>query len=214
MDALLGLAKNFAESQQGESQQNQQGASQQADVTGGSHLNRPAGSQHDERGGSPGVDPHEAVRGAREHSEGDNSLFSSAMGFLKNNSSAKHEGIDEDAVTGAHDKAYNQNSSHELDASSLGSAAALQAFKSFTSGQSSHSGGGGDQKSQLISLAMSEASKLFNKGGSASGDKQDAINSAAMTVMKLLVKSKLSSSVGGENSGGLSSLMGLASKFA
>jgi hypothetical protein len=35
---------------------------------------------------------------------------------------------------------------------------------------------------------MAEASKLFDTQGSASGQKQDAVNGAAMTVMKLLVQ--------------------------
>jgi hypothetical protein len=58
---------------------------------------------------------------------------------------------------------------------------------------------------------MAEASKLFDKsGGAASGNKQDVVNGAAMTVMKLLVQSKFS---GGGNSGGMGSLMGLVSRF-
>ena len=62
---------------------------------------------------------------------------------------------------------------------------------------------------------MSEAAKLFDKkGASASGDKQDAVNGAAMTVVKLLVQSKLSgggssTTVGGSNSGGLGQLLSL-----
>ena len=61
---------------------------------------------------------------------------------------------------------------------------------------------------------MSEASKLFDKsGGAASGNKQDAVNGAAMTVMKLLVQSKVSSAMGGSNSGGIGSLMGMVSRF-
>lgn len=60
---------------------------------------------------------------------------------------------------------------------------------------------------------MAEASKLFDKsGGTSSGNKQDAVNGAAMTVMKLLVQSKFSGgAIGGGNSGGLGSLMGLVS---
>ena len=63
---------------------------------------------------------------------------------------------------------------------------------------------------------MAEASKLFDKsGGAASGNKQDAVNGAAMTVMKLLVQSKFSGgTVGGGNSGGLSQLAGLVSIYA
>ena len=62
-------------------------------------------------------------------------------------------------------------------------------------------------------MAMAEASKLFDSaGGAASGNKQDAVNGAAMTAMKLLVQSKFGGGVmGGGNSGGLGSLMGLVS---
>jgi hypothetical protein len=37
-------------------------------------------------------------------------------------------------------------------------------------------------------MAMSEASKLFESQESKTGQKQDAVNSAAMTIMKLLVQ--------------------------
>lgn len=86
-------------------------------------------------------------------------------------------------------------------------------MQKFTSGGSS--GGGGSSQSQLISMAMAEASKLFDKsGGGASGTKQDAINGAAMTVMKLLVQSKFSGgTVGGGDSGGLGGLMSMVSFY-
>jgi len=87
----------------------------------------------------------------------------------------------------------------------------LQALKQFTSGNKGSSVSGGSQ-TQLISMAMAEATKLFDKsGGATSGNKQDAVNGAAMTVMKLLVQSKFSGAVGGGNSGGLGSLMSLVS---
>jgi len=85
-----------------------------------------------------------------------------------------------------------------------------QAFKKFTGGSGGGGGGGGGSQTQLISMAMGEASKLFDQhGGSSSGGKQDAVNGAAMTVTKLLVQSKLSGMTGGGNSGGLSGLAGL-----
>lgn len=62
---------------------------------------------------------------------------------------------------------------------------------------------------------MAEATKLFDKsGGAASGNKQDAVNGAAMTIMKLLVQSKFSggaATTGGSNSGGLGGLLSLVS---
>ena len=80
-------------------------------------------------------------------------------------------------------------------------------MKQFTGSKKSEGG----STSQLISLAMAEATKLFDKSGASSGNKQDAVNGAAMTVMKLLVQSKFSGATGGGDSGGLSSLMGLVS---
>ena len=62
-------------------------------------------------------------------------------------------------------------------------------------------------------MAMAEASKLFDKsGGAASGTKQDAINGAAMMVMKMVVQSKFSGgTTGGSDSGGLGGLMSMVS---
>lgn len=145
--------------------------------------------------------------------------------------SAKHEPVDEEHVTSAHKKVYEEDAS-DVDPKSLGSAAALQvtdlcthiitqslstdyynniqAFKKFMSGGEATEKK--DTKTQLISMAMEEASKLFDqKKGSSESGKQDAVNSAAMTVMKLLVQSKFSSVTGGSNSGGLSGLMSLVS---
>jgi len=60
-------------------------------------------------------------------------------------------------------------------------------MKMFTSSGGSSGGSGGT--SQLVSLAMGEASKLFDSSGkSSSHEKQDTINSAAMTMMKLMVQ--------------------------
>lgn len=65
----------------------------------------------------------------------------------------------------------------------MGGAAAMKILQQFTSG------GGGGSQTQLISMAMAEASNLFeSSGGAASGNKQDAVNGAAMTVVKLLVQ--------------------------
>jgi hypothetical protein len=91
----------------------------------------------------------------------------------------------------------------------------MQALKQFTSGGASkpqQQSSGGGMQTQLISMAMAEASNMFDKsGGTASGNKQDAVNSAAMMVMKLLIKSQFSGTTGGGNSGGLGQLMGMVS---
>ena len=67
-------------------------------------------------------------------------------------------------------------------------------------------------QTQLISMAMAEATKVFDKTGG-KGDKQEAVNGAAVTVMKLLVQSKLGGAptIGGSNSGGLGGLLSLVS---
>ncbi|RDX51049.1 hypothetical protein OH76DRAFT_1401815 [Lentinus brumalis] len=181
--------------------------------TGGQEYNSPHNSEGGRSGGGrPDFNEDEVVNTASREGSGDHSLFSSALGFLKQNKDEHERPIDEEGVQQAHRKAYEEDSPGSLPAGSLGSAAALQVLKQFTSGGSS---GGGGSQTQLISLAMAEASKLFDKsGGAASGNKQDAVNGAAMTVMKLLVQSKFSGgTVGGGNSGGLGQLMGMASKF-
>jgi len=82
-------------------------------------------------------------------------------------------------------------------------------MKKFTGGDK-HDSKKPKTKTDLVSLAMAEASKLFDKsGGSAHGNKQDAVNSAGMTIMKLMVQSKFSGTTGGKESGGLSGLMSL-----
>lgn len=113
----------------------------------------------------------------------------------------------------AHKEAYEEGKASSMSANALGSAAALQVLKQFTGSGSSSTGGGGNSQTKLISLAMAEATKLFDKsGGAASGDKQDAVNGAGLTIMKLLVQSKFgggAQTTGGSNSGGLSGLLSL-----
>ncbi|KAH9927427.1 uncharacterized protein BXZ73DRAFT_90710 [Epithele typhae] len=201
MDAFINLAKQGLESA---------GHSQcKSRPTGGHEYNGP---NHAGAGGTadrPQFDEGEVVQSAAREGSGDHSLFSSAMGFMNQNKEEHEKPIDEEHVQHAHRQAYEEGSAGSLSAGSMGSAAAMQILKQFTSG-----GSGGGSQTQLISLAMAEASKLFDKsGGAASGNKQDAVNGAAMTVMKMLVQSKFSGTTGGSNSGGLSTIMGLANKF-
>ncbi|KAM6498535.1 hypothetical protein JOM56_006483 [Amanita muscaria] len=217
MDSFINLAKQGLEAYGG-------GSSNDSDVrkTGGQEYNSPhhSGQSGQQRYEAPPIDHDEAIRGAQQHGSGHGDLFSSALSFVSNNKQAHHDPVDEDSVVEAHRAAYDQEGGGSgLNAKSLGSAAAMQAFKKFTSGggssgSSSGGGGGGNTQTQLISMAMAEAAKLFDKsGGGSSGSKQDAVNGAAMMVMKLLVQSKFGGTTGGSNSGGLGSLMGLASKF-
>ena len=78
----------------------------------------------------------------------------------------------------------------------------VKSGKATSSPASGHSG----FQTELITKAMAEAAKLFGQsGGAASGNKQDAVNGAAMTAMKLFVQSN--------KSGGLTGLINKASSF-
>nr|AFB35537.1 hypothetical protein [Volvariella volvacea] len=194
-------------------------AKENVSKTGGQEYNSPYNAPSGQYGG-PSINHDEAINSAKHHGSGDSSLFSTALSFLGDHKSDHEKPLDEASVTKAHQTAYSEGGASKLSASALGSAAALQVLKQFTSGSGSgqsNDGGSKSMSTQLISMAMAEATKLFDKsGGAASGNKQDAVNGAAMTVMKLLVQSKFGgsgSTTGGPNSGGLSSLLGLASQF-
>ncbi|KIP12078.1 hypothetical protein PHLGIDRAFT_82728 [Phlebiopsis gigantea 11061_1 CR5-6] len=221
MDNFIKLGQQFLESRSQDSQE------QQFSRQGGHEYNSPdnqppqgyqgggsgqgyQGGQGSYNSGRPQLDHDEVVNNASSQGSGDRSLFSSALGFINQNQEEHERPVNEQHVQEAHSQAYSQGNASSLSAGSMGSAAAMQVLKQFTSS----SGGGGGSQSQLISMAMAEATKLFDSaGGAASGNKQDAVNGAAMTVMKLLVQSKFSSATGGGNSGGLGGLMGLANKF-
>ncbi|KAG8906744.1 hypothetical protein FRB99_006235 [Tulasnella sp. 403] len=160
------------------------------------------------------IDHGQAVQNASQHAGGqDPSLFATALQHLGTPGSTPS--LDHDTVENAHSEAYRKGNAGSLDANSMGGAAAMQAFKMFVGGghgSSSASGGGG--QTQLLSMAMAEAAKLFDAhGGASSGSKQDAINGAAKTVMKLILQSKMGGGSSGGGSGSMGSLMGMASKF-
>jgi hypothetical protein len=104
----------------------------------------------------------------------------------------------------AHQQIYNEASegrpSSEHSSSDLGSAAAMQAMKMFSGG------GGGGGSSELIGLAMGEATKLFNAQGGG-GDKNAVVSSAAQMAMKFYISKQMGG--GGSGGGGLGSLMGM-----
>ncbi|KAH7886128.1 beta-flanking protein [Phlebopus sp. FC_14] len=134
-------------------------------------------------------------------------MISKALSHLKQN--ANNEPTDEhhlkkqhDEAAGYHEQVYNSQSKEGLDVQQIGSAAAMQIFKQFSSG------GGGMDQSQLITLAIQEASKLLS--GSSAANRQEGMNSAATTALKLFAGSSL---IGGGNSGGLGTMMSVASKL-
>jgi len=217
MQGLFSAGKEFLESQQGggnnDSQEQGQGQGQgQYGVQGGPEYNRPSGGQNQDVDG-PNLQ-HAAQHAAAQSGGDSDGLFGKALGFIQNQN--HNEPINEEQATSSHTEAYQNGNASSLDASSMGAAAAMQALKKFTSGGGDTSGGGGDMQSKLVGMAMSEAAQLFESaGGAASGDKQTVIASAGETMMKMVIQSKMSGmfGTGGGSSGGMGSLMGLASKL-
>jgi len=236
MDSFINLAKQGYEAY----------SESQGDVskTGGEEYNAPSHSnQGDYQGGQggsqryrPNIDHDQAANIASQGSNEDSGIFHKALSYVHENSDEHHKQFspeDESHITRSHQEAYHpdgnprtENTSN-MSASQMGSAAAMQALKSFTSGGGGSGGGGGGGQTQLISMAMSEASKLFDaSNGGGGGDKQAVISGAAMTVMKLMAQQggggggggmlgMAENMIGGGNSGGLGpmKMMSLASKF-
>ncbi|CEP14690.1 hypothetical protein [Parasitella parasitica] len=133
-------------------------------------------------------------------------LFGSVLSKVLNNGDHEQGILESEAQNAA--RAHEQVYTHENNVSSrdMGSAAAMQAFKMFSSNNSN----GGGSSNELVGLAMGEAMKLFNKqGGSASGANQsEMLQSAAMMAMKLFMTQKSGGS-GDSSSGGIGQIMGL-----
>ncbi|KAI1414014.1 hypothetical protein F5Y13DRAFT_159555 [Hypoxylon sp. FL1857] len=170
-------------------------------------------------GGYPRQDDDD-LRGAEEHatrhagSSGSSDLFSGLLGALtQKKQSLAHEDVDEDDAVKQHKRFFERDDDDgEADDRSMGSAAAMQALKMFTGGQSGNTAESNSQ-SAFVGLAMAEASKLFDQKasqGKVSSDssKESAVMKAGETALKMYLKSQ----GGGSQSSG-SSLLGLASKF-
>ncbi|KAJ0351381.1 hypothetical protein COL154_004773 [Colletotrichum chrysophilum] len=171
---------------------------------------------------------HQASRHAG--SSGDADLFSTVLGALtQKKGQLANEDIDEDDAVKKHKKFFGDDDDGEkADDKGLGAAAAMQALKMFSSGET-----GGQKQSQggFMGLAMAEASRvslyflhstletgwltrecvfqLFDQrqsqGKVAEGtSKESAIQQAGEMALKMYFKSQ------GEQKGGF---MGLASKF-
>jgi hypothetical protein len=103
-----------------------------------------------------------------------------------------------------------QYTPHSLLMNPLRNRAALKTFSGGGSGGSS----GGNSQNAFVGMAMGEASKLFDSqssaGNVASGaSKESAVQQAGEMALKMYMQSQ----GGGSGGGGVSSLMGLASKF-
>ncbi|KAM3516253.1 hypothetical protein MY11210_000012 [Beauveria gryllotalpidicola] len=142
---------------------------------------------------------------------GGNDIFSSVLSSLTHKEDDLKQGdVDEKDAAHQHDQVYNKGDNN-TSVNAMGTAAAMQALKKFTSGGQQQNGG----KNDFVSLAMGEASKLFDSkaanGSVASGaEKQSVIQKAAEVAMKLYFKSQLQQSGG---SGGLGGLASMASQF-
>ncbi|KAI1752814.1 ClpP/crotonase [Xylaria castorea] len=174
-------------------------------------------------------------RGAAQHASqhagdsGDTDLFSNLLGALgQKKQRLANEDIDEDGesfplrlspwpflykAVRTHKK-YFQGDDDDRDADdrSMGSAAAMQALKMFSGGESGNTAKTSSQGA-FVGLAMAEASKLFDKKasqGKVSSDssKESAVMQAGEMAIKMYMKSQ-----GGQQSSGASGLLGLASKF-
>ncbi|KAF0639971.1 hypothetical protein NXS19_000863 [Fusarium pseudograminearum] len=147
-------------------------------------------------------------------SSGDKDLFGSILGALgqKKNKLADEDLDEEDAIK-QHKNTYD-NDEPQQDSKSLGTAAAMQALKMFTQGQSQSSAGGNSQTA-FLGLALAEASKLFDNkaanGKVADGtSKEGVIQQAGEVALKMYFKQQ--AGAGGQG-GGAGGIMGLASKF-
>ncbi|KAG0707492.1 hypothetical protein DFH29DRAFT_895965 [Suillus ampliporus] len=211
MDTFINLAKQGYETY---SESQSQSQSQSVHKTGGREYN------------SPDNRPSQAFRTEYNTEEVSQHVDSENHGFLDKALSHAHRtvqqqgDIDEDGVQNlknAHHQAFSSEGQGPggMAPDALGGAAAFKVFTDMMKGGGGSSGGsGGDMQSKLIGMAMQHASTLFDQSGGGSGaDKQSAMNSAATYVMQLMMKKEMSNFVGGSSSGGLGSLMGMASKF-
>lgn len=98
------------------------------------------------------------------HSSEDRGLFDNALGFLNQRkgelSHPDNIQVDEEHAMKAHQALYNGDGGEHHDDKSIGSGAAVQALKMFTSGGSSD---GGFDQNKLIGLAMAQAGKLWDE---------------------------------------------------
>jgi len=124
---------------------------------------------------------------------------------------ASSGGINEQHAVASHQQFFGGGQpSQPAESGAMGSAAAMQALKMFTSG--SGSSGGNFSQNAFVGMAMGEASKLFDgqaaQGNVAQGQsKESAVQKAGEMALKMYMQSR------GGATGGASGLMGIASKF-
>ncbi|OAR01401.1 hypothetical protein LLEC1_06897 [Akanthomyces lecanii] len=184
MDSLINAGKDFLAKQSNSSNNGNNGNNQQGN-------NEHGNSQQGGAGGS-------------------SDLFSSVLSSLSHkDEEIKNGEVDEKDAADKHDQVYNKGD-NDTSVNAMGTAAAMQALKKFTSGGKEEGNGG---KNDFVSLAMGEASKLFDsksaEGTAASGaDKSSVMQKAAEVAMKLYFKSQMQ-----QSGGGLGGLANMASQF-
>ncbi|RCI13087.1 hypothetical protein L249_0192 [Ophiocordyceps polyrhachis-furcata BCC 54312] len=212
MDKLINAGKDYLANQ---GNQGGGGGSSDGNSGGGQGQTRPSGSSSSGGGGGGG---------GGGGSGGGNDMMSQIMNAVgQRKGELAKEDIDEDGrivLQKAHDglfatdaarkhKQTYQDDAHG-DENSLAAAAAMQAFKRFKDGQGGGSGDGAkDGQSSIVSMALSEASKLFDDKESrgkvpAGADKQTVLQKAGEMAMKLYFKNQA------QKQGGL---VGMASQF-
>ncbi|EAA34584.2 hypothetical protein GE21DRAFT_1797 [Neurospora crassa] len=219
-------------------QQSQGGHQQQQQYSGGQFPSGGGDFAHGgayPAGGGYAYEQDDDFRGAANHAanhaEEDESFFSSILNSLSSKKQqVAQEDIDEDEAVRAHKTFYSSSAfspsseTPEATSSGMGSAAALQALKLFTSG--SFSSSQSQSQSAFIGLAMSQASKLFDQQASAgkvsdSTDKQSVVMKAGEMALKMYLKSQggtgsqqtSSHTQTQESSSGLGGLLSIADKY-
>ncbi|KAK3309525.1 uncharacterized protein B0T15DRAFT_515716 [Chaetomium strumarium] len=219
MDKLIGKAvdKVFGD----DDERRQEGLHQ-----GGGNLTH--GGAYPAGGGYPqhaDADLRGAASVAAKDADDDEGFFSDVLGKLLQNkppSQIADDDLDEEDAVQSHRKFFglggSEPAAHEQQASSssLGSAAAMQALKLFTSGETGASSAQGSQsQSAFVGLAMAQAAKLFDAQASQGkvapeADKQSVVMKAGEMALKMYLKSHGSQAGGSAGAGGL---LSLASKF-
>ncbi|RDA87073.1 hypothetical protein CP532_0194 [Ophiocordyceps camponoti-leonardi (nom. inval.)] len=193
MDKLISAGKDYL-ANQGNQGGNGNGGGSSNDNSGGGGQGQSmsSGSSSGGGGGSGG---------------GGNDMMSQIMNAVgQRKGELAKEDVDEDELARKHEQNY--KSDVHSDENGLAAAAAMQAFKRFKDGQGGGDGGK-DGQSSIVSMALSEASKLFDDKESrgkvpAGADKQTVLQKAGEMAMKLYFKNQA------QKQGGL---MGMASQF-
>jgi hypothetical protein len=136
-----------------------------------------------------------AARHAEQHAgdSGDSSIFSSVLSAIgQNKHGIANQPINEQDAIQSHQQFFGGGGGgQQASSGSMGAAAAMQALKMFTGGQSGNSQGGNSQNA-FIGMAMGQASKLFdeqsNQGNVSDGaSKESAVQKAGEMALKMCV---------------------------